>query len=186
MTWRAALGLALLAAAIISGWSAWRMRGREAPSADLTQRSDYVLRDFELVVLDQGGAESMRLLAPLLQRSREDESLEVTTPLFLVPGSRGTWEVRAQTGWVSPDNTLARLEGGVVGRSDADAGPPTTFSTSRLELLPDQDLARTSGQVTLSRPGVQQTGTGLEANLKTRQYRLLSQVRTRYEPSASH
>ena len=184
MNWRAALGLTLLAAAIVSGWSAWRMRGSDAPTAGLAQRSDYVLRDFELVGLGSDGTESMRLLAPRLQRG-EDQSMDITTPLFMIPGSGGTWQVRAEHGWVSPDAELARLEGGVSGRSDPDAGPPTTFDTASLELLPDQDLARTRGQVTLTQPGIIQTGTGLEANLKTRQYRLLSQVRTRYEPSAS-
>ncbi|KAF1684848.1 LPS export ABC transporter periplasmic protein LptC [Pseudoxanthomonas broegbernensis] len=183
MSWRTGLGLALLVAAIVSGWSAWRMRDRSAPAAAQAQRSDYVLRDFELVALGKDGAESLRLRAPQLQRSRDDESLDIDAPVFLIPAAQGPWRVRADRGWVSPDGDLARLEGDVSGHSDPAEGPPTTFRTTRLELLPDQDLVRTGAPVTLTRPGIMQTGTGLEANLKTRQYRLLSQVRTRYEPS---
>lgn len=183
MNWRVALGLALLAAAIVSGWSAWRMRGHDAPAPTQVQRSDYVLHDFELITLGRDGTESMRLQAPHLQRSRDDDSLDITMPVFMIPGEQGDWRVQAEHGWVSADGDLARLEGSVSGRSDPAAGPPTTFDTERLELLPDKDLARTRDQVVLTRPGIIQTGTGLKANLKTRQYRLLSQVRTRYEPS---
>ncbi|REN02585.1 LPS export ABC transporter periplasmic protein LptC, partial [Mycobacterium tuberculosis] len=34
-------------------------------------------------------------------------------------------------------------------------------------------------------PGLSQTGVGFEADMKTRQYKLLSQVKTRYEPNAA-
>src|SRR5690606_41623773 len=71
-----------------------------------------------------------------------------------------------------------------AGDSDPASATPTTVRTASLELLPSQDLARTAQPVQLTQPGITQTGTGMEANLKTRQYRLLSQVRTRYEPSA--
>ena len=55
MSWRTTLGLALLAAALVSGWSAWRMRDRSEPPPVAAQRSDYVLRDFEMVMLANDG-----------------------------------------------------------------------------------------------------------------------------------
>jgi lipopolysaccharide export system protein LptC len=184
MNWRPALGVCLLLAAILSGWSAWRMRAGDAPASAAAQRSDYVLHDFELRVLGKDGHESLRLQAPLLQRSRQDQSLDITAPRFLIPTSQGPWTLRADRGWVTPEADLARLQGNVHGDSDPGAGAPTRFRTDNLELLPDQDLARTSDKVELTQPGIIQTGQGLQADLKTRQYRLLSQVRTRYEPSA--
>lgn len=79
-----------------------------------------------------------------------------------------------------------RLRGNVAGDSPRDGKtPPTTFRTSRLDVFPERDLARTSARVTMTRPGLQQTGTGFRANLKTRQYSLLSQVKTRYEPNVA-
>ena len=183
MSWRTTLGIVLLVAAVVSGWSAWRMRGRDAPASEQAQRSDYVLRDFELVVLGKDGTESVRLQAPQMQRSREDESLDITTPVFLVPTAQGPWRLGAERGWVSPEGDLVRLDGNVTGDSDPANPTPTRFRTTRLELLPDQDLARTDQPVQLTQPGIIQSGTGMQADLKTRQYRLLSQVRTRYEPS---
>ncbi len=183
MNRRMLLGAALLAAAIITGWSAWRMRGNDAPEDASGQRSDYVLRDFELVVLGKDGTESVRVQAPELQR-REDESMDVVRPVFLAPSQPGPWKLAAERGWISPDGELLRLDGNVAGDSDPASPAPTSFRTGSMELLPSRDLARTDQPVELTRPGVRQTGTGLEANLKTRQYRLLSKVRTRYEPSA--
>jgi len=184
MSRRAILGLILLLAAIGSGWWAWQLREARGPEAAAAQRSDYVLHDFELQVLGKDGRESLRLQAPLLERSRQDESLAITTPRFLVPTAQGPWTLRAERAWVAPGAELARLEGGVAGDSDPAAGNPTSFRTGWLELLPEQDLARTDDQVEIRQPGIIQTGTGLQADLKNRQYRLLSQVRTRYEPSA--
>ncbi len=181
MSWRGWLGVVLLLAAVFSGWSAWKMRERAPESGETIARSDYVLRDFELVVLATDGSESVRLRAPELQRSRADESLDIVTPVFLMPDPDTPWQLTADRGWVSADGELARLEGNVAG--DSQAGPPTTFRTGRLELLPGQDLARTDDGVTFARPGIMQTGVGFEANLKNQQYKLLSQVRTRYEPS---
>lgn len=183
MNWRVLLGIVLLLAAVATGWSAWQMRGRDAPSGPVGERSDYVLRDFELVVLGKDGSESVRVQAPELQR-RGDESMDVLEPVFLARAQPGPWRLSAERGWISPDGELLRLEGNVAGDSDPASPAPTTFRTSSMELLPSQDLARTDRQVQLARPGIVQTGTGMEANLETRQYRLLSQVRTRYEPSA--
>ncbi|MBO9558811.1 MAG: LPS export ABC transporter periplasmic protein LptC, partial [Caulobacter sp.] len=91
-----------------------------------------------------------------------------------------------QVGQVAADGNLVRLKGNVAGDSAEGHPLPTTFRTSTLELLPDQHLARTDDQVTLTQPGIMQTGVGFRANLQARQYQFLSQVKTRYEPSARH
>lgn len=184
MSWRTLLGLVLLVAAVVTGWSAWNMRERSTPATDGHQRSDYVLRDFELVTLTKDGTESVRLKAPELQRSRQDESLSVVRPVFLVPGADGGWRMTADSGWIAADGNLVRLQGNVAGDSAEGHPVPTTFRTGTLELLPEQDQARTGEQVTLTQPGIMQTGVGFQADLKTRRYQFLSQVKTRYEPTA--
>ena len=96
------------------------------------------------------------------------------------------WELRADTGWVSPKGEELRLRGSVAGDSPNDGRtPPTTFRTDALDVLTEQNLARTDGRVTVTRPGLTQTGVGFRANLKSQQYSLLSQVKTRYEPNAA-
>ena len=95
-------------------------------------------------------------------------------------------QLRADTGWVSPKGEELRLRGNVAGDSPQDGGtPPTTFRTTALDVFPERSLARTAEPVTMARPGLRQTGVGFEADLKSRQYSLLSQVKTRYEPNAA-
>ncbi len=187
MNWRTVLGLGLLFAALASGWSAWRHRPSNAPHVVEQGSTDFVLKDFEITTLDKEGKESMTLRAPSMERSRADQTSNITTPLFLLPDAAGNqWELRAETGWVSAKGEELRLRGNVSGDSPKDGKtPPTTFRTDALDVFPDRNLAHTAASVTLTRPGLQQTGVGFEADLKSQQYSLLSQVKTRYEPNAA-
>ncbi|HEY0332475.1 MAG TPA: LPS export ABC transporter periplasmic protein LptC [Stenotrophomonas sp.] len=188
MSWRTIVGLALLVAAIVSGWSAWNHRKAPVTETQDESRADYQLFDFELIALDkETGTESVTLRAPEAHRNRADQTLDITTPVFLLPDQDNlSWTLRAKTGWVSPKGDELRLRGDVAGDSPTAPGVvPTTFRTTSLDVLPQQHLARTAERVTLARPGLSQTGVGFEANLQTRQYKLLSQVKTRYEPTVA-
>lgn len=188
MSWRSVLGWVLLAAAILSGWSAWRQRER-APDAGVDDNgADYVLHDFEMSALDKDtGKVSLVLRAPEMHRDRADEISHITTPLFLIPDDNDQeWTLRARTGWLSPTGEELRLREDVMGDSPTTGDvPPTTFRTQSLDVFPKQNRARTAAPVTMTRPGIMQSGVGFETDLKTRQYQLLSQVKTRYEPNAA-
>jgi lipopolysaccharide export system protein LptC len=185
MSWRSLLGLCLLVAALLSGWSAWRNRDG-SPAVPVEQlRSDYTLTDFEIIALDEEGKESTTLRAPTMERSRTDESMTIQQPLFLLPDDSGKhWQLRAQTGRLSAKGDEMRLRDDVSGDSPEGA-TPSTFRTTSLDVFPRQNLARTTDKVTMTRPGIIQSGVGFEADLKTKQYSLHSQVKTRYEPKAA-
>lgn len=188
MTWRTITGMVLLVVAIISGWAAWRNRERPVEQVTEETSADYVLHDFELISLDKDtGKEALALRAPEAHRNRADQTMDITTPLFLLPDQQGLpWTLRAQTGWVSPNADELRLRGDVSGDSpNAPGVVVSTFRTTSLDVFPQQHLARTAERVTFTRPGLSQTGVGFEANLQTRQYKLLSQVKTRYEPTVA-
>ncbi len=186
MNWRQILGAVLVVAAVLSAWSAWRQRAAEAPTQPESDRSDYVMHDFEMVALDKQGKESLSLRAPEMHRDPADETYTITTPLFLMPDAQGRyWNMRAKTGWVSADGEVLRLLTDVVGTSPQQAAQPTTFKTSRLDVFPQQQLASTDEVVTITRPGSILQGRGFETNLQTKAYTLKSQVKSRYEsPSA--
>ena len=149
MSWRMVLGLVLLAAALLSGWSAWKQRDVPEADAPSTERSDYLMRDFEMISLDDQGQESMTLRAPEMQRNPKDETFQITTPLFLLPDTDGNhWEMRSKTAWVSAKGDEIRLSGQVNGKSPQDAASATTFETERLNVFP----ARTSPSPTMRSP----------------------------------
>lgn len=181
MSRRTLLGLALLAAAVVTSWTAWRNRDRDQAPPAPEQRSDYVLRDFELVMLARDGSESLRLTAPELKRRREDESADIVQPVFVMPADQGSWRLQADTGWIAADGDVVRLEGNVAADSQGDNPSQASLRTDQLELLPAQDQARTDARVTLTQPGIIQTGVGMDADLKNRTYRLRSQVNVRYD-----
>jgi lipopolysaccharide export system protein LptC len=188
MSWRSVLGWVLLAAAILTGWSAWRQRDR-APDATAEDNGvDYVLYNFEMAALNKDtGKVSVTLRAPEMHRDRVDLISHITTPLFLIPDNNDQeWTLRSKTGWLSPKGEELRMRENVMGDSPTTGNiPPTTFRTESLDVFPQQNLAKTTAPVSMSRPGIMQTGVGFEANLKTQQYQLLSQVKTRYEPNAA-
>lgn len=182
MNWRVALTLFLLVAAAVSAWSVLRNRSPGAPGPATPGRSDYVLHDVELVVLDEHGAESFTLGAPLMTRDPADEAMALSRPVFRLPDSDGAyWQVRARQGWVSPEGDQLRLDGAVQVTS-----PPgerkVKLDTEQLNVFPDRDLAVTDKRVTITQPGSILTGVGLETNLATRHYELKSQVHTHHVP----
>lgn len=186
MNWRLPLTLALLAAAIVSGWSVWTHRPASGGDARDTQRSDYLLHDFEVVVLDRQGHESFTLRAPLLERHPGDRTMSLRTPVFLIPPKRGSdaapWEVRARTGWVSAEGDELRLRGDVIASTTSDAARPVKMTTEQLNVFPDSKRATSPVAVTVTQPGSILRGSGMEALLDSRRVRLKSNVRVRYVP----
>lgn len=184
MSWRGVLTLVLLVAAAVSGWSVWTHRPGSEPVAVGSARSDYLLHDFELIALDRQGKESFTLRAPMLQRHPGDRTMTLATPLFLLPVGDGSgyWEVRSQKGWVSAEGDEVRLSGNVNATSPKGT-TPTTFATQTLNVFPRTNRADSRDAVTITRPGSIIRGRGFDANLKSKRYTLLADVRTRYAPT---
>ena len=183
MNWRLVLTLVLAGVATAVGWSLWiRDGGDGAPVAG--GRADYVLRDFELVSLDREGREAFTLRAPRLQRDPAVRTLDIATPLFVIPpreGGAGTpWEVRSRTAWVSADGNEIRLRGDVSATSTDEAGRPLRMDTQRLNVFPGTQRATSDVQVSLKQPGFILNGHDLEAKLDTKRV-FLKDIKARYE-----
>lgn len=181
MNIRVVLGLVLLVAAIFSGWSLWKNRVVGEDARPGSGRSGYVLRDFELTALDKSGKESFTLRAPTLQETPGAKTMDLTTPLFLLPDKQGKyWEVRAKTGWVSENREEIRLRGAVDTRSPPGDPRPVSMKTEEMNVFPDANRATSASVVTITQPGSILRGRGLEADLADKRYKLLSQVRSQY------
>lgn len=184
MNWRAALTLALLLAAIFSGWSLWKQHQHFKPSAPRSDRPDYVLRDFEVVSLDEHGKEAFTLRAPQLKRRPDDKTMTLETPLFFFPDKEGAyWQVRSQNAWVSAKGEEVRLKGDVNVDSPPGDPRPVKMATAQLNVFPDANRASTPETVTVTQPGLILRGRGFETDLKTKRYEFNSEVRTSYDPS---
>src|SRR5690606_4187885 len=170
--------------ALLSGWFAWRADIPDLDQADDTVRSDYILRDFEVVTLDSSGQESFSLRAPELQQTPGARTLELGTPLSLLPDQPGgRWEVRSKTGWVNEKSTLVQLRGDVVADSPMGATRPTVVRTEQMDVYPEDNRATSATVVTITTPGTTMRGTGMEADLASKRIRLLSKVSLNNDPT---
>lgn len=181
MSWRGILTLLLLAAVALSGWSVWRQHrpGERGPVA--SARSDYVLQDFEIVTLNSQGQEAFTLRAPRLARSPADRTMTLQTPLFQFPDrSGGHWQVRSRQGWVSAKADEVRLTGDVVADPPPGGSRQMRMTTQRLNVFPNEDRASSPALVTFTDRTSIIRGRGMEVDLRSKRYRLLSDVRSRY------
>lgn len=187
MNLRTLATLVLLAGAALSGWALWSQREDDRGDGAADARPDYVLNQFEVVVLDKQGVESFTLRAPRLERDPRTKTMDIATPLFLVPakagGTGGPWEIRSQRGWVSEQADEVRLRGQVRADSTNANGKPINLSTEELNLFPDANKATSQAAVKMVQPGTILNGLGLEADLETKNVDIHN-VKVRYEAKA--
>ncbi len=168
MSWRVVLGTILVIAAIVIGGALWRQHG-PGSSALEQGRSDYTLHDFELVSLDAEGREAFTLRAPQLTRDPAVRTLDIATPVFVIPvrqgGNGAPWDVRSKTGWVSAAGDEIRLRGDVVATSTDADGQAIRMDTQQLKRIPQSNRATSAVQVVrqAARTYTQRTQHGREA-----------------------
>ena len=191
MSRRAMLTLGLLLAAALTGWLAWKHRPSKHAVVNTNTRSDYVLRDFEVVVLDKQGQESFTLRAPTLDRNPGDRTMSIATPVFYIPAApakgqaptrEAGWVVNASTGWVSAGGDELRLQGSVTAKTAGERERPITMTTEQLNVFPDRNRVTAPGMVTVTQPGSILRGQGMEALLDSKRVRFSSNVKARYVP----
>lgn len=184
MNWRIGLGAVLLLAALVTGWSAWNQRATPVLEADGQVRSDYILHDFELIALSGEGIEAFTLRAPLLEQHPQERTIQIDTPLFLLPDGNGEyWEVRSQTALVTAEHDEMRLHDDVRAEGTNNTGQPVTLDTEQLNIFPDTRTANSAELVTIEQPGSTIQGRGMEVDLVSKRYEFQSEVKSRYVPS---
>ena len=179
-----ALNAWLLVLAVgLGAYAVWQWQRNRVPPPEPAQRSDYVLRDFELSALGDDGQESFTVTAPYLERDPDGKSLTIQQPRFGFPGRDGRWNARSDTAWVSPGAEEVRLLGGVnlVGPPEA-SGLRTRFASPTLSVFPDTQLASTDERVNISQGETSFAGTGLRVDMQAKRFQLLNDVKGHYAP----
>lgn len=187
MTWRSVLVVLLVIGAAFSAWSLLTQRDDAAAIIAADAGPDYTLQDFEMVALNDQGEQSFTLRAPELVRDPTSKTMDITTPVFMIPpgedSSSDGWEIRSRTGWIAAKGEELRLRGEVRAVSDGAAGVPVTIATEQLNVFPETDIINSAAEVSFTRPGSILRGRGLEMNLDTKLYSLHSEVRWHYAPT---
>lgn len=182
--------LLVTAAMLVAALSSWLSRqiGEEAPGTDAAQRHvvDYYLTRFNAVTMDDAGRPRYQLGGERLVHYSDTDTMELTAPdvvLFREDGAN--WRARAATGWVSPGGERIELDGDVeIFQGETPEQARIRVQTEHIELQPENNLAQTDAQVTVTGPVSRMTATGLKAYLAEDRLVLLSDVRGTHEPAA--
>lgn len=183
MSKRQAATVLLLILATLTSWLAWQLRPQ--PAADLPgpPRSDYSLDAYTLVVLDKDGRESFTVRGPHLNRDPYSGEWYLNQPRFRFPRDPADpWTASAEMAWVSAHAEEVQLQRNVeILGPRADGRNRVRLHTQAISVLPKQNLARTDDWVTITRGGSILRGKGLEVDLRSHTFHLLSEVRARYD-----
>ncbi len=183
---RAALNALLLVLALtLVGVAYWQWLLRQVPPVEVPQRSDYILRDFELTTLGADGAEAFTVRGPYLQRDVGGRSISLVQPRFSFPDADGVgrWQARSDVAWVSPKADQVHLMRKVeMLGPPSPAGISTRFDTERLVVFPDADRATSEQRVTVTQGSSILTGIGLRADMQAKRVQLLNEVKVRHAP----
>ncbi len=186
-TWAALLGFTVLAA--VSQWLlAFERAQMVLPPVITSDRPDYSLDDFSLIVMDEQGQASFRVHAPrMLRRPSDGGAMRVESPVVDLKDTRDrSWQMRAASALIGVDGDDVLLDGGVellgTRLPGADPAPNTEIRTTHMTLLPELRQAHTDAHVTLSEGASILSGTGMKADFALRRMELLSNVSARFEP----
>lgn len=175
--------LTLLAAVVSSSVLVWQLRPQPEPPKEVPQRSDYLLRNFEVVMLNDLGHESFTVTGPYLERAPDGQSITLTEPRFSFPDRHsGRWLGQARRAWVTRKADEVRLLEGVEFLGpESDQRGQISFRTERLDVFPKAHLARSDLEVTATQGDSILTGTAFKADLIAQRYQL-SHTKGRYAP----
>ena len=180
LTLALALALPLLA---LAGCTAGERPTLAAATAE-TRDPGYSASDAEIIQTGTDGAPRYRLRAAHIEQ--DPRTLEVglrTLTLETRDRDAARWQVEAPRGTLSGDAERLRLEGGVrLQGGDARDADLLRIATPTLDYDLRELQARAAGEVRITLQGHVLEGNGLEANLRTRQVRLNSNVHGRFTP----
>ncbi|HET7844559.1 MAG TPA: LPS export ABC transporter periplasmic protein LptC [Xanthomonadales bacterium] len=182
---RTLLAIAVLAfVAAATQWLVWlNERSGEVDTFVGPPRSDYVLSDFELDVLNDQGRLAFTVTAPRLAKHPQLDTLAIDAPRFrLFDGKRNEWLASSRTGWVRADAKELRLTGDVkADRTATRTVGAVAIASEQLTALLEENRITSDTAVTIEQAGSILRGTGLEADLNTDRFLLKQKVSARYE-----
>jgi len=176
-----AAGLAML--------SYWLERIVDAPQGtqpDLTRHDpDYIVNQLNTTNLDSSGRPESKLAAVKMTHFPDNQTTELEAPRLVQLRDRSPpVHIAADRGTVLQDGDEVRLYDNVVVRRESTPNrPELRLETTYLQVLRNEEVARTPEYVVITEGRSRLTGIGMAYNNRTRQLELKSRVNGTYERS---
>ncbi len=182
--WVPALLLSLLAA--LTWWLDQKVQPVGPHDGASNADPDFVAENFEAKRMNEDGSERYSVIAKKMVHYPADNSAVLEAPrLTHFDPDKAPVSIRANQGVVSSNGDTVDFRGDVqVRRAPFGEDPEMTLSTSFLHVVPDKDLVETSLEVTLTHGNSTVKSVGLEFNNKTRELKLLSNVKGQLQTPA--
>lgn len=157
-----------------------------APSGEERHTPDFYMENFVTTKMDETGAVERRVEAEYMAHFPDTDTYEFQRPYMVMYGEKGEqpWYVRSQRGWLSSNGDVMLLLGKVnLWRNNADGVKELDMKTEDLRVLPEREYGETDKPVLITTENSQTSGVGMKAHMAESRIELLSNVRTRHEPS---
>jgi len=154
------------------------------PDGSSRHDPDTVVENFSAVKLNKQGTPYFIMKAARMQHYPDDDSTSLEAPrLTLLAEDRPPLLATAESGSISRRGDEMSLQGGVeVLRGAGVKQDQLKLQTEYLNVIPDQELARSDRSVTITEANTTVKAVGLELNNKTRTIKLLSNVKSQHVP----
>lgn len=179
-------GSPLILLALLAALTFWLDRKVQpttrGPDGKTRHDPDFIMEGFSAVQMNPDGTRRYALSARRLVHYPDDNSTELEAPrLVYFDYQRAPVSVRSETANATSGGDDVYFHGDVqVVRSAYDRNPELGLFTSYLHVVPDKDFAQTDKPVRIVEGNSTANAVGLEFDNRTRQFRLLSEVKANY------
>lgn len=175
----------------IAAASFWVLRELDADlfgrPASESHAPDLYMENFVTTTMDPAGRPHRRVEARYMAHFPDTDTHELERPYMVLYREQGEpWHVRSERGWVSAGGDVMLLLGKVrIWRNNASGLRELEIRTEDLRVLPEREYGETDKPVLITTPTTVTRGVGMKAHLAESRLQLLSNVKTRHEPSSN-
>ena len=146
---------------------------------------DYILDNFAAMTLNQEGKPRFLVDARKMEHYPDNDITVLEAPhLFSLYADSPPVSITAKSGEISKNGDEILLRNAVRIVREANARQSEmTVATNYLHVIPDRHIAETGSPITLSEAHTEISAVGMKLNYKTREIRLLAQVRSKHDPA---
>jgi len=174
---------------VMTALTFWLDRVIESSAPDIIGPSrsdpDFIVKNISAASLGETGKAEYSLTAAKMVHYPDDDATLVTQPRFVsYSAAQAPVTITANQGVVSSKGDHVYFQDDVrVARAPYDDQSELILRTSFLHVIPDAHLAKTDREVTIVNDATVVTAVGLELNTQNHELKLLSNVRSTYDPT---
>lgn len=166
----------LLLAGLLAGMSFWLEMASRGPAAGVDAKGrhdpDYIIQNFEVRRFDPQGQLQHTVVAEQMRHYPDDDSTVVAEPRITYHRDPPTFVSARQALVSSKGEHVTLIDEVSVRRSGIGNKPDTVLTTTRLDVWPDDEVAKSDVPVTITQGKTNVQGSGLNVDNKTSIYTL--------------